>query len=109
MVVDKVSVGAVLFRILRFYSVSIISPANRVPSFITNAVSPYQMKASSKKTLKNKLGLISQSTIKGKKLVRLAQLSLLCMVNLVGYKFRPYMRVIFRPLQGIESLNCFAC
>jgi len=38
-------------------------------------------------------------TMKGKKLVRPAQLSLLCMVNLVGYMFRPYMRVIFRPLQ----------
>jgi hypothetical protein len=61
MMVDKVSVGTILFKILRFYPVNIISPNIRVPSFITNAVSSYQLEASSNKTLKNKLGLISQS------------------------------------------------
>jgi len=63
MMVDKVSVGAVLFRVLRFYPVNIISPEIRVPSFITNTVSSYQLEESSNKTLQNKLGLISQSMV----------------------------------------------
>jgi hypothetical protein len=46
-----------------FYPANIISPAIRVSSFITNAVSSYQLKAFSNNTFKNKMGLISQSMV----------------------------------------------
>ena len=42
-------------------------------------------------------------------MVRPAQLPfIVCGLILIGYMFRPYMWVIFRPLES-EPLNCCAC
>ena len=51
--------GSGFLRNTSLFPVNIISPEIRVPSFITNAVSSYQLGASSNKTLKNTLCSLS--------------------------------------------------